>query len=90
MQIFPVLSKLKQIHQCHSIFINLTSYVHSQNYEKDSHFEDDVLLVLTPYDIYGWISKKVYHIPIPTEDNNPTKGKVSALTYYKKVISHFS
>ena len=64
------------------------SGVNSQHYEKDAQFEDDVLLDLAPYVIYGWMANKVYVTPTTTAEKNSTKRRASSLDYYKKAISH--
>ena len=84
-----MLSKSIQISLYGSILGNLMSSVHSHHYEKDAHFEDDVLLPLNPYDIYGWISDKFYGTPTPTADNNPKRDVIITCLLQEVNITHW-
>ena len=59
----PVLSKMIQIRWYRSTLNNLISSMHSHHYEKDTHFEDNVLLALTPDEVYGWMANKFHGTP---------------------------
>ena len=45
--------------------------------------------LLTPEHIYRWMCTKVYGMPDPSPEDNPTHGWASSLMYYKKAISYF-
>jgi hypothetical protein len=58
-------------------------------YPKNHPFTVDELLEVTPTDLFKWMAFKVYGIENPGPNDNPTFGRSSSLSYYKKAISYF-
>jgi hypothetical protein len=65
------------------------SYRGALHYGNDYQFTGQELAPITPTQLVQWMSLKVYGIPNPSPDDNPTKGRSSSLEYYKKAISSF-
>ena len=58
-------------------------------YDKNSMFEINHLLTLTPRDICYYFNLKVFGCVVPDEEATSKLGRSSSLMFYKKAISYF-
>jgi hypothetical protein len=65
------------------------SYRDDEEYERDHEFTPEELNAIQPEEIKKWMCVKVYGIPEPGTDDNPTLGRASLLDYYKKALSYY-
>ena len=65
------------------------SYRDDEEYERDHDFTPEELNEIQPEEIEKWMCVKVYGIPEPGPDDNPTLGRASSLEYYKKALSYY-
>jgi hypothetical protein len=66
------------------------SYRDKAQYPKKNYaFQPELLVQVTPNDIYKWMAFKAYGKEDPGPNDNPTCGRSSSLMYYKKALSYF-
>ena len=53
-------------------------------YKKDVRFSQEKLFMITPTNVYNFMCLKVYGKTNPYQNDFPTEGRSSSLTYYKK------
>jgi hypothetical protein len=58
------------------------NYSFDTNHPKEYQFIQEELLELTPEHIYKYFAFKVYGIPDPTENSQPTLGRSTTLEYF--------
>jgi hypothetical protein len=69
--------------------VEFMSFKDQQRYEKETDFTQEQRAAIKPADIVRWMCQKVYGMPEPGFDDNPTLGRSSSLEYYKKALSHY-
>lgn len=62
-------------------------YLDGCTYQRDHVFTEERLSRIVPEEIVRFFNSKAYGCPHPTQNDRPTKGRSSALYYYKKAIS---
>jgi hypothetical protein len=81
--------RLSQSPRYHPVLIQFMSYRDDEEYERDHDFTPEELNEIQPEEIEKWMCVKVYGIPEPGPDDNPTLGRASLLDYYKKALSYY-
>lgn len=64
-------------------------FVHDCEYEENQTFDTDVLLAVTPEDVYHYLCLQAFGKTHPTAEDNPKLCRQSPLEYSKKAISYF-
>ena len=60
-----------------------------QHYDMETDFTQEQRAAIRPTDVERWMCLKVYGVPNPGPDDNPTLGRSSSLAYYKKALSYY-
>jgi hypothetical protein len=67
--------------------VQFMSFTGGLQFDVDYQFTGQELAPITPNQLVQWMCVKVYGIPNPGPDDNPTKGRSSSLEDCKKSIS---
>ena len=68
--------------------VQFMSYLHDMQYDKDTLFDQESLIV-TPDDIIRWMCVKSFGVEYPELEDRPTLCRSSSLEVYKKALSWY-
>ena len=69
--------------------VEFMTFKDQQHYDMETDFTQEQRAAIRPTDVERWMCLKVYGVPNPGPDDNPTLGRSSSLLYYKKALSYY-